>query len=49
MGDLIFQEGGGSPPFTLEDEPYGCQEVATWVKIGRTHDESFAQVMFKFF
>jgi hypothetical protein len=28
-----LQEGSGSPPLTLEDEPHGCQEVATWVKL----------------
>jgi hypothetical protein len=33
MGGLIFQEGGGSPPFTLKDEPHGGQEVATWVNL----------------
>jgi hypothetical protein len=35
MGGLIFQERGGSPLLTLEDEPHGCQEVATWVKLGK--------------
>src|ERR671923_2049145 len=33
MGSLVFQERSGSPPLTLEDEPHGCQEVATWVKL----------------
>jgi hypothetical protein len=35
MGILIFPEGGGSPPLTLEDEPHGCQEVATWVNLNQ--------------
>jgi hypothetical protein len=25
MGSLVFQEGSGLPPLTLEDEPHGCQ------------------------
>jgi hypothetical protein len=24
VGGLVLQEGGGSPPLTLEDEPHGC-------------------------
>ncbi len=35
MRGLVFQERSGSSPLTLEDEPHGCQEVATWVKLGK--------------
>ena len=39
-GEDLFVHGGrppsgvgGSPPLTLEEEPHGCQWVATWVNL----------------